>query len=240
MQLGNKYVPETRLVPTAINDIKKIYEEISKSKEDKFKAEKMAHILGYEDTSSGAYHRKVLSLVLHGLIAGKGVFTITTLGKEIPYASDNAQRSRLYKEAILRIPLWKELYKSYKKSPPEDIRPDLKQLTGAEGPQIENYYKKVRRWYIADIKSLPDEASEEPVVEVAKSYILPGSTEKLQPMDLESDNQPPIHNEIERIPFGRNIIISLPKKDIRKWWEKAQKHMELFLEDYEERSSPDS
>lgn len=34
------------------------------------------------------------------------------------------------------------------------------------------------------------------------------------------------------IPFGKDIVIVYLKKNIRKAWEKAQKHMELYLEEY--------
>ena len=49
-------------------------------------------------------------------------------------------------------------------------------------------------------------------------------TEKLvMSVDHSSDSE-----DIERIPFGSEILI-----DIRRWWDKAKKHMELFLEDKE-------
>jgi hypothetical protein len=40
--------------------------------------------------------------------------------------------------------------------------------------------------------------------------------------------------DLERIPFGKDIIIYLPKGNITKAWEKAQRYMKLYLEDYEE------
>jgi hypothetical protein len=39
---------------------------------------------------------------------------------------------------------------------------------------------------------------------------------------------------LEKIPFGRDIIIYLPKGNIAKSWEKAQRYMKLYLEDYDE------
>lgn len=39
---------------------------------------------------------------------------------------------------------------------------------------------------------------------------------------------------LEKIPFGKDIIIYLPKGNILKAWEKAQKYMKLYLEDFEE------
>ena len=41
---------------------------------------------------------------------------------------------------------------------------------------------------------------------------------------------------LEKIPFGKDIIIYLPKGNILKAWEKAQKYMKLYLEDFEDRT----
>jgi hypothetical protein len=38
---------------------------------------------------------------------------------------------------------------------------------------------------------------------------------------------------VEKLEFGKSVVL-LPKKDIKKEWAKLQKHMEIFLEDYEE------
>jgi hypothetical protein len=38
---------------------------------------------------------------------------------------------------------------------------------------------------------------------------------------------------VEKLEFGKSVVL-LPKKDIKKEWAKLKKHMEIFLEDYED------
>ena len=55
--------------------------------------------------------------------------------------------------------------------------------------------------------------------------------------DFKIDYQDKLNNNeiaLEKIPFGKDIIIYLPKGNIFKSWEKAQRYMKLYLEDYED------
>ena len=45
--------------------------------------------------------------------------------------------------------------------------------------------------------------------------------------------QSQVNSDNELINFGK-ASLSLPKKDLEKQWEKLQRYMEIFLEDYEE------
>jgi hypothetical protein len=158
MQLGVfNYIPETRLVPTALNDIKKIYEHTSSYKE-KIELNEIASILGYKQPKGGAFYRRIHSMIAYGLIEGRGVFKITELGKDMAHSFDDYyQRKELYRKSVLNVPLWNELYKTFQKSLPENIEESLQKITGAEPSEVKKVEKDIRRWYEEDIKLIPQE-----------------------------------------------------------------------------------
>jgi Mn-dependent DtxR family transcriptional regulator len=157
MQLGVfNYIPETRLVPTALNDIKKIYDQTTNK--DKIELNEIASILGYKQPKGGAFYRRIQSLIAYGLIEGRGVFKITELGKDMAHSFDDYyQRKELYRKSVLNVPLWNELYKMFQKNLPENIEESLQKITGAEPLEVKRVEKDIRRWYEEDIKLIPDE-----------------------------------------------------------------------------------
>jgi len=57
---------------------------------------------------------------------------------------------------MLNVPLWNELNRRVKKSPPEILHPYLRSITAADPLKIHQADKQIRRWYLADV-SLADE-----------------------------------------------------------------------------------
>jgi len=156
MQLGVfNYIPETRFVPTAVNDIKLIYD--GSSERDKIELDEIASILGYKQPKGGALYRRIHSMIAYGLMSGRGIFKITEMGKEIADSfHDYERRKQLYRQAILSVTLWSELYKTFKKNPPENLEDSLEEITGAEPDEVEKVANDIRRWYIEDIGMLPE------------------------------------------------------------------------------------
>jgi hypoxanthine-guanine phosphoribosyltransferase len=156
MQLGVfNYIPETRLVPTAINDIKNIYERASNK--DKVELEEIASILGYKQPKGGALYRRIHSMIAYGLIDGRGVFKITELGKQIASSfHDYERRKQFYKQAVLNVPLWNKLYKEFQKNVPESLQDVLRQMTGAEPSEVKKVADNIKRWYMEDIRLVSD------------------------------------------------------------------------------------
>jgi hypothetical protein len=157
MQLGVfNYIPETRLVPTALNGIKKIYDQTANK--DKIELNEIASILGYKQPGGGAFYRRIHSLIAYGLIEGRGVFKITELGKDMAHSFDDYyQRKELYRKAVLNVPLWSELYKTFQKNLPENMEESLQKITGAEPIEVKKVEKDIRRWYEEDVKLIPQE-----------------------------------------------------------------------------------
>jgi hypothetical protein len=182
MQLGVfNYIPETRLVPTAISDIKNVYDQQTvANKEDKIELNEIASILGYKQPRGGAFYRRIHSMIAYGLIEGRGLFKITELGKDMAHSFDDYyQRKELYRQAVLNVPLWNELYKRFQKNLPENIEDVLQKITAAEPSGIKKVEKDIRRWYEEDIKLIPA-AEEEKLQSVGRTVELSYSIEGIK------------------------------------------------------------
>jgi hypothetical protein len=233
--LGPFEIPLSRLFPNCVNDVKKIYES-TKGLPD-FSSSDIAKAWILAGPTSGGFYRRLNSLLNYGLIepaTPRGRFRVSQLAKDILYPDDDNHRSEAYKRAFFNVPLWKQLYGKFEKNPPESIYSHLKSITGAEPDDIQRLQREIRKWYLEDISLISKEIIEE------NSYIRPPTNDTKEPeKSMVSSNISDAREGLEKIPFGDNIIIYLPKNNIHKWWDKAKRHMDLFLEDYEP-SSPDN
>src|SRR4051812_1404421 len=117
MELGAFEIPEIRLYPDCIALIKTIYDAIGS---DSISSLDLAKTLGYASNTTTTFYRRLNSMVIYGLIERRGKFVITDLGKKLAYPESEGTRKKLIKEAILSVPLWREIYNKYGKNPPED------------------------------------------------------------------------------------------------------------------------
>jgi hypothetical protein len=236
LRIGSYEIPEIRFTTGAFNDIKKIYDNV-KSVDRQIHANDLALLLGYKTPTSGGFYRRINSLISYGLLEGRGKFRVTKNGEDILYPRDEDHRKQLLRESVLRVSLWNEFYKKFKRELPENLWLEIKDLTGVPSAEAQGVEKEVRRWYLNDTESFAGEDS------------LPNLPDKLsRGLGNEfTDNiqrNPNFHsfptmgsNEIEEIPFAGKYAIKKPaNEDIRKSWKRLKRYMEIYLEDFDEES----
>ena len=237
MRIGSYEVPEIRFNLGAFNDIKKIYDNV-KSVDRQIHANDLALLLGYKTPTSGGFYRRINSLISYGLLEGRGKFRVTKNGEDILYPRDEDHRKQLLRESVLRVSLWNEFYKKFRRELPENLWLEIKDLTGVSSAEAQSVEKEVRRWYLNDTEPIAGEGS------------LPSRSEPLHPgLDSDFAENPPRNSnsqsfstkeflEIEEIPFAGKYAIKKPaNEDIRKSWERLKRYMDIYLEDFAEAPS---
>lgn len=160
--------PEYKLDPDAIKDTKKIYDEIRRSE---IQSIDLAKILGYSGPTSGKFYERLNSMLMYGLLEGRGRYRVTELGKDISYPmGDESYKKSLYRKAVLNVPLWRNIYDIHKKDLPDNFWYVLKQITNADAPDIHKQEDEIRKRYLEDVALLNDENRESQ--EPRKSYNL--------------------------------------------------------------------
>jgi hypothetical protein len=236
LRIGSYEIPEIRFVSGALNDIKKIYDSV-KSVDRQIHANDLAILLGYRTPTSGGFYRRINSLISYGLLEGRGRFRVTKVGEDILYPSGEEQKSLLLRESILRVSLWNELYKKYKKNLPDNFWLGIKELTGVSSAEAQTVEKEIRRWYLQDIEPITEEVSSNisrKEQEASNNSIIDG---KQKEVSLQRASAL-ISNKIEEIPFAGKYAIKKPvNEDVRRSWERLKKYMEIYLEDFDKESS---
>lgn len=236
MRIGSYEIPEIRFASGALNDIKKIYDNV-KSVDRQIHANDLAILLGYKTPTSGGFYRRINSLISYGLLEGRGRFRVTKNGEDILYPRGDDHRKLLLRESVLRVSLWNELYKKYKKNLPENLWLEIKELTGVSSAEAQTIEKEVRRWYLHDIEPIAEEvvlniANKEQ--EGSNSYSV---EDKLKDVNILGAPTM-VATEIEEIPFAGKYAIKKPaNEDIRRSWERLKRYMEIYLEDFDEETS---
>lgn len=231
MQLGQYSIPDTRLFPETIQDVKTVYDSIQSGETTSLD---LAKILGYTSNTTGAYYKRLSSLTGYGLIEKGAKFRVSELGKRIAYPESDYDKKLAIKDSILHIPLWAELFRKYDKNPPaENFWVQIKGITGIESPTAQKAESQIRKWYMEDVAQISDDVIKE---------IKGQGSEKDQTKSLSSkeDNTKSMSQQLispdqEKLEFGGSVLL-LPKKDLKKEWEKLQKYMKIYLEDYQEQS----
>jgi hypothetical protein len=237
LRIGSYEIPEIRFNSGAFNDIKRIYDNV-KSVDRQIHANDLALLLGYKTPTSGGFYRRINSLISYGLLEGRGKFRVTKNGEDILYPRDEDHRKQLLRESVLRVSLWNEFYKKFKRELPENLWLEIKDLTGVSSAEAQSVEKEVRRWYMNDTEPIAGEGT------------LLSPSEKLHGgLDIEfAENTPRNSNyqsiptigsiDIEEIPFAGKYAIKKPaNEDIRKSWERLKRYMDIYLEDFTEESS---
>lgn len=150
VKVGKFDIPRYRIHPKLFQATKLLYEH--------FKSEEatdmltVAKLLGHKTEKSGAFLTKLADLRSYGLITKRGV-KVTDLGKKLTYSPSDKERNEAYKDALLNIPLWKELFSRFGKNlPTSKFWVELTKITGLEAPDAQNAEENVRNAYLSDFK----------------------------------------------------------------------------------------
>ncbi len=240
MKIGNYEIPDIRL-SEAIQDVKKIFDKVKNTK-DLTHYSDIAVMLDYKSKIGGAFYRRLNSLTLFGLLEGRAKYRITELGENISYPINDGQKNELSSKAFLNVLLWNKLYSKHGKHLPDNVWFDIKNITGISAPESQSVEKEVRKWYLDDVVFVAEKLSgrneEQEGVdadnETNSIKEVANNANKNEPIMLYQDGITLNETVLEKIPFGKDIIIYLPKGNVMKAWDKAQKYMKLYLEDHEE------
>jgi len=154
MLLGSFDVPEIRLVPNIISDIKLIYDSFQL---EKTKSSDLASTLGYKHATASRFYLRLKALTAYGLLEGRNNYRVSELGKSIAYSEGDTQQKELRTKAILNVSLWSELYKKYKKLPPkENFWIQIKNITGMEPKKAQSVQAQILKWYLDDVAHVQD------------------------------------------------------------------------------------
>ena len=237
MRIGSYEIPEIRFNSGAFNDIKKIYDNV-KSVDRQIHANDLALVLGYKTPTSGGFYRRINSLISYGLLEGRGKFRVTKNGEDIIYPRDEEHRKLLFRESVLRVSLWNEFYKKYRRDLPENLWLEIKDLTGVSSAEAQSAEKEVRRWYLNDTEQIAEEHSLLNLSEKLHGGIGSEFTEDTGRIPKYQSIPATESIEIEEIPFAGKYSIKKPaNEDIRKSWERLKRYMDIYLEDFREESS---
>ncbi len=242
MKIGNYEIPDIRL-SEAIQDVKKIFDKV-KNTQDLTHYSDIAVMLDYKSKIGGAFYRRLNSLTLFGLLEGRAKYRVTELGENISYPISEIQKSELSSKAFLNVPLWNKLYTKHGKQLSDNVWFDIKNITGISAPESQALEKDVRKWYLEDVVFMVEKllardgeqsvSTVEDVTYTNAEYDTNSNSNKNESNIINPDILTINETILEKIPFGKDIIIYLPKGNILKSWEKAQKYMKLYLEDYVE------
>jgi hypothetical protein len=205
LQLGTYDIPEVRLEPDAIRDIKRIYNEIKKGE---IQTNDLAKMLGYSAPNSGKFYSRISSLVDYGLLEGRGRYRVTQLGREISYiAGDEAYKRDLYKKAVFNVPLWKTIHDRYPDQLPENFWYVLKNITEVDAPDIHKVENEIRKRYLEDMALIQTDSSEE---QQQKDYTVDESKQNI-PMPSPQLVTPTTYAETETVALNINKkIFNIP------------------------------
>lgn len=223
MKFGSYEIPEVRLKPNCIEDIKKIYDNVNFQK---ITSQDLSKLFGYSNATSGRFYIRLKSLMSYGLLQGGNV--VTQLGYQIAYPEPD-QEDHIRKQAIFNITLWKELYKQIQDSPPTEFWITLKNVANVDAPTAQKHAGLIKKWYLEDISGIPKKVLDSNV-DSAKSL----RSGTIQTNSLYQQMQTPkmtSSDNVEVLSFDK-YQIALPKGDLKKEWEKLKKYMDIKLEDY--------
>ena len=246
MKIGNYEIPDIRL-SEAIQDVRKIFDKV-KNTQDLTHYTDIAVMLDYRSKIGGAFYRRLNSLTLFGLLEGRAKYRVTELGENISYPIDEANKNELTTKAFLSVPLWNKIYSKHGKQLSDNVWFDIKNITGISAPEAQAVEKDVRKWYLEDVvlvveKPISKNEDSTSITLLEENNSKPNFEDykvgsNINKENFKSNNYQNNFNinetTLEKIPFGKDIIIYLPKGNILKAWEKAQKYMKLYLEDFEE------
>ncbi len=161
----------------------------------------VAQLLGHKTDKSGGFLTKIADMRSYGLITSRGI-KVTDLGKRLTYGETDEEKNEAFREALLIIPLWKELYSKFGKTLPTDkFWAQLGRIAGLEAPDAQKAEEMVRKAYLDDFQYVKQEKK-------------PENGDKSMEGQNNIDTNPPKTPEgLEQLTLGTNIKVWLPKGD---------------------------
>jgi hypothetical protein len=139
------------------------------------------------------------------------------LGKKLTYGQTDNEKNDAFKEALLNIPLWKELYSKFGKTIPiSNFWAKLTEITGLEAPDAQKVEEIVRNAYLDDIQYVKEEKK-------------PETGDKGMGGQDNIDTSTAKPSILEELKFGDNVRIWLPKENIQEAWKKAKRMIDIYL-----------
>ena len=238
MQLGAFKIPETRLEYLVSTVLKKIYEAV---KTEPIQSKDLSKLLGYKYGTEPTLFKRINSLLAYGLMEGRGIYNITKLGQDILFPESHDHEAKLKNEAIMNVELWKKLYETNKKDlPKEGLWVQLKNITEVDPATARKYERRINDWYTEDISLISKDFLEtKDVLQTSAKGLT--STEALSSQMAQQLVQPNlgVPEDYEKFELGKSIV-TIPKTNIKKEWDKVKRMIDIYLEDYQESQSSDS
>ena len=220
MKLGTHELPNHRLFPSLTEYTKAVYDNFGTEPRSR---DLIAPLLGHRGIG-GAFYAKLRGMMAYGLLQGRRTYSVTELGRRITYPTNKKEEAEAIKDAVLRIPLWAQLFKKYGQDlPTEKLWVSLMDFTGVTGREAKDAEKEVRAAYQDDIRRVPWDLLREEEGLAGESAQEAEDLEGVSP-DMVSFN-------------FQNIQIRLPREDTLKAWDKAKRMMDIALE-VEESAEP--
>lgn len=231
MQMGNYKIPEIRLEILLKLVLKKIYDTV---KTDQIQSKDLSKILGYKHGTEVSLFKKINSMLVYGILEGRGIYSITKLGEDLLFPESPDVEQKLKTQAIFNVELWKKIFDKNGKQPPKDgLWVQLKNITDVDPATAKKLENRIYNWYMEDMAIIPDNVEIEIDIDRTEPTTLRSSTaqekQMSQQMEIPKLNN---SNNVEVLSFDK-YQIALPKGDLKKEWEKLKKYMDIKLEDYE-------
>jgi hypothetical protein len=152
--VASYYIPESRLFPNAVDDIRSIYDS---TRDEDLTTKQLSELWKYSSPTTPILYKRLNSLLAFGLLSGRGKFKVTELGKDMSHHLTE-DRGKLLRRAFFNVPLWKELYSRFGKDggklPADNLWWHLMKMTGVHPPEAKDVEREVRDWYTRDISSI--------------------------------------------------------------------------------------
>jgi len=159
VKVGKYDIPWFRLHPSLVEATKTLYEQYKSDEAPDTLT--VANLLGHKTNKSGGFLTKLADLRSYGLITSRGI-KVTDLGKKLTYGETEDDKNEAYKEALLNIPLWKELYGKFGKTlPTSNFWVQLSKISGLEAPDAQKVEEIVRKAYLDDFQYVKEEKKRE-------------------------------------------------------------------------------
>lgn len=149
VKVGKAYsIPDLRLYPIIYNDVKSIYDNyrLEEAKDE----DTVAKLLKHKGASGGAWSGKLADMRMYGLLEPRGI-KLTPIAERMCYGTPDSIQQAI-NEAILNVPLWKELYSRFTtKLSDSEFWVQLQKITGQVSKDAQDVAESVKKAYLEDI-----------------------------------------------------------------------------------------
>ena len=155
MQIGLYKAPEIRLT-VLINEILIKVHNVVKMRA--IRSRDLSKLLGYKYGTEPSLFKKIKSMLLYGIIEGRGIYNVTKLGESILYPESDEEKEKMMKNAILNGAYWRILFEKNKKQlPQKGLWIQLKNITEVDHATARKYERRIRMWYTEDMTLIKDD-----------------------------------------------------------------------------------